>query len=40
MNSLDFVDTKLLEGMYMETSYETRNVGDETIRGKQLYKLM
>ena len=37
---MDFVDTKLLEGMYMEASFETRNVGDETVRGKQLYKLM
>ena len=44
-NSVDFMDTELLEGMWMEVEFETRDdVGDDIVNvdvtGKQLYKLM
>ena len=38
--SMDFVDAELLEGMWMEVEFETKDVGDDKVRGKQLYKLM
>ena len=38
--SMDFVDAELLEGMWMEVEFETRDVGDDKVRGRQLYKLM
>ena len=38
--SMDFMDAELLEGMWLEVEFETRDVGDEKVKGKQLYKLM
>ena len=34
------MDAELLEGMWMEVTFETRDVGDDKVEGKQLYKLM
>jgi len=38
---VNFMDAELLEGMWMEVEFETRDdVGDDHVTGKQLYKLM
>ena len=40
-NRVNFMDAELVEGMWMEVEFETRDdVGDDHVTGKQLYKLM
>lgn len=40
-NRVDFMDAEVLEGMWMEVEFETRDDAvSDNMTGKQLYKLM